>query len=225
MPTRIEIFWQYHCRPKQCLRLDGRVWNNNSWWKSSAPYRNVTAREAISDLPRIHNGSSIEVMNYRSAPESHIQKLMRWSEAEGSYSSQVFDHICKKMTPLMQARISLIPTRPGADWRDLPNIVWKFADGTKTGKQLLTLTLTLPYPKKQRRLCLVWLNSFSEKLVYNYNDYTAHDISRFTGVCACQVGPKIRCRKKEENQKNSIIPWAKVIFNFSFKLPYSSYKT
>ena len=35
---------------------------------------------------------------------------------------------------LVQARISLIPTRPGSDWRDLPNIIWQFPDGTQTGK-------------------------------------------------------------------------------------------
>jgi hypothetical protein len=30
--------------------------------------------------------------------------------------------------------MSLIPERPGADWRDLPNVVWELPDGTRTGE-------------------------------------------------------------------------------------------
>jgi DNA (cytosine-5)-methyltransferase 1 len=38
------------------------------------------------------------------------------------------------MSPLVEARMELIPTEPGSDWRDLPNIVVKLNDGTYTDK-------------------------------------------------------------------------------------------
>ena len=40
------------------------------------------------------------------------------------------DHITKKMEPLSEARVELIPTTPGSDWRDLPNKVVKLVDGS-----------------------------------------------------------------------------------------------
>ena len=51
---------------------------------------------------------------------------------------------------------------------------------------------------------------FPEKLKYIYNDGTAKDISRYKGVCPCMVGPKMTCRKSQENQKMTILPWAMV---------------
>ena len=56
------------------------------------------------------------MMKYDKDPESHYQKKMRKN------SSQLFDHICKKMSNFDLKRISLIPKKPGADWRDLPNV-------------------------------------------------------------------------------------------------------
>ena len=114
------------------LNIDGKLWSRNTHSRTSAPYRNITAREVISDLARIKSGSSIETMAYRTNPETHFQKLMRLTD-DGRYMSQVDDHICKEISILYQARISLIPTRPGADWRDLPNIIWQFPNGSRTG--------------------------------------------------------------------------------------------
>jgi len=44
------------------------------------------------------------------------------------------DHICKEMSPLVEARISYIPTTYNSDWRDLPNIVVRLSDGTYSKK-------------------------------------------------------------------------------------------
>lgn len=44
------------------------------------------------------------------------------------------DHVCKKMAPLVEARMANIPTAPGSDWRDLPNIAVRLNDGKMTGK-------------------------------------------------------------------------------------------
>ena len=39
------------------------------------------------------------------------------------------DHICKEMSALTAARMRHIPTEPGSDWRDLPNVVVRLPDG------------------------------------------------------------------------------------------------
>ena len=44
------------------------------------------------------------------------------------------DHVCKEMASLVVARIQRIPQEPGSDWRDLPNISVRLADGKYTGK-------------------------------------------------------------------------------------------
>ena len=49
----------------------------------------------------------------------------------------VKDHITKEMAPIMVARIMHIPTTPGSDWRDLPNISVRLSDGTYTKKLLV----------------------------------------------------------------------------------------
>ena len=38
------------------------------------------------------------------------------------------------MSPLVNARMEMIPTEPGSDWRDLPNIIARLDDGTYTEK-------------------------------------------------------------------------------------------
>ena len=48
--------------------------------------------------------------------------------------SLLYDHVCKDLGPLVDARMEQIPTKTGSDWRDLPNIVIKLSDGTYTNK-------------------------------------------------------------------------------------------
>lgn len=67
-------------------------------------------------------------MPYNSDIKSHFQKMMRGN----NQNTMVKDHICKKMCPLVEARISYIPTYSGADWRDLPNKVVKLSNGNVT---------------------------------------------------------------------------------------------
>ena len=53
----------------------------------------------------------------------------------GKYLRQSLrDHICKDMSPVVEARMKYIPCKPGSDWRDLPNIVVKLRDGNQTKK-------------------------------------------------------------------------------------------
>ncbi|XP_044758419.1 DNA (cytosine-5)-methyltransferase 1-like isoform X2 [Coccinella septempunctata] len=114
--------------------VDDNKFDNGIRWIESAPYRTITVRDSLSDLPEIRNGFSQLEIQYDSEPLTHFQRLMR-----GTDSSQVvFDHICKEMSPLVEARIAQIPTYPGADWRDLPNMVVRLNNGTFT--QLLKYT-------------------------------------------------------------------------------------
>lgn len=95
-------------------------------WTDSAPYRMISVRDALKDLPHIENGDSLIEKPYYSKPTSHFQRLLR----EDGNEILVRDHICKKMCTIIQERIKNIPKYPGADWRDLPNIPHRLPDGT-----------------------------------------------------------------------------------------------
>ena len=49
-----------------------------------------------------------------------------------------------------------------------------------------------------------------ELLQYLYNDTTARDFSQYRGVCHCAQGRKSNCRKQEEKQRMTIIPWSMI---------------
>ncbi|XP_037079528.1 DNA (cytosine-5)-methyltransferase 1-like [Pollicipes pollicipes] len=95
-------------------------------WSQSAPYRTVTVRDAMSDLPEILNGEKHEQMPYDRDANSHFQRVMR----AGQETALLRDHVCKEMAPLIAARIRHVPTAPGSDWRDLPNLAVRLSDGT-----------------------------------------------------------------------------------------------
>lgn len=43
-------------------------------WKNSAPFRSITVKDAMCDLPDIKNGWSKEEMSYGSEPLTHFQR-------------------------------------------------------------------------------------------------------------------------------------------------------
>lgn len=98
-------------------------------WKNSAPNRTICIRDAISDLPEIENGHKLAEIPYDGEALTHFQRKMR----KGG-GLVVVDHVCKEMSPLVEARIAHIPQSPGADWRDLPNACVQLRDGTMTFK-------------------------------------------------------------------------------------------
>ncbi|KAJ3641135.1 hypothetical protein Zmor_027653 [Zophobas morio] len=110
----------------------------DGFWEESAPYRSICVRDAISDLPPISNGHNNEKMAYDDGPVSHFQRKMRGGNVV------LYDHICKDMAPVVEARILYIPCVPGSDWRDLPNICVKLRDNTMTNK------LEYPYYSKKQ---------------------------------------------------------------------------
>jgi len=80
------------------------VYVNNQKWTDSAPYRTITVRDIMSDLPAISNGDQKPVMKYELDPLTHFQRRMRKD------TQDLTDHICKSMNPLVEKRMELIPT-------------------------------------------------------------------------------------------------------------------
>lgn len=168
-----------HVFSKRCcsltIMIDNKKYNINYAWKESAPYRTITVKDALYDLPEIKCGSNIEEMSYVGEPITYFQRKMRGKP----YQSILTDHICKEMSPLVEARMSLIPTTSGSDWRDLPNIVVRLSDGT-----------------------------FSKKLEYTHDDEKAgrSSTNAFRGVCSCSTGKSQPCDPTDK-QFNTLIPW------------------
>ncbi|XP_048478482.1 DNA (cytosine-5)-methyltransferase PliMCI [Plutella xylostella] len=153
--------------------IDGKRFVTNIQW-NEAPRRTCTIRDAMSDLPPISNGANQLEREYGSMPETHFQRLVR---AGATDETKLRDHICKNMAPLIQARIARVPTTPGSDWRDLPNISVTLSDGTK---------------------CKV--------LQYRHHDARSgrSPLGALRGVCACAAGGPCDPADKQEN---TLIPW------------------
>ncbi|XP_037079530.1 DNA (cytosine-5)-methyltransferase 1-like [Pollicipes pollicipes] len=142
-------------------------------WSQSAPYRTVTVRDAMSDLPEILNGEKHEQMPYDRDASSHFQRVMR----AGQETALLRDHVCKEMAPLIAARIRHVPTAPGSDWRDLPNLAVRLSDGTTS-----RLLLYTQHDKKNGRSAG----------------------GRLRGVCACAAG---RPCDPADRQYGTLLPW------------------
>ncbi len=136
-------------RSKLSLLVDERLYCNGTTRIEVAPYRTVTVRDAMSDLPAIDSGAdrcllpTVQGYLQREAGElSPFQRKMRRRKEEveveqrnrsSSEVQETLDHVVKEVGLLMQARISEIPVDiPGADWRNLPNKVVALKDGSST---------------------------------------------------------------------------------------------
>ncbi|XP_057806538.1 DNA (cytosine-5)-methyltransferase 1B-like [Salvia miltiorrhiza] len=88
-----------------------------------APFRPLTVKDTIGDLPPVVNGASNTSLEYQSDPISWFQKKIRGN------LNILTDHISKEMNELNLIRCQKIPKRPGADWRDLPEEKVKLSTG------------------------------------------------------------------------------------------------
>jgi len=158
------------------IQVGDKKFRTNCKYEESAPMRTVTVYDAWSDLPEVSNGANEEKIPYQLEPITHMQRMLRHPENSSS-KAILTDHICKLMSPLVQARMELIPVGKGSDWRDLPNIELKLSDGTMTNK-----------------------------LVYGYDDLKngKGPGGALRGVCPCASGGKCN---HEDRQSNTIIPW------------------
>ncbi|XP_064460816.1 DNA (cytosine-5)-methyltransferase PliMCI-like [Ornithodoros turicata] len=165
---------QHVFAPRACqlsVVVDDTKYTSNCKWVNSAPMRNITVHDAMSDLPQIGNGARVEEMPYSEGPTTHFQRQLRYG------ASVLYDHVCKDMAPLVEARMRHIPLVPGSDWRDLPNTVFRLSDGT-----------------------------FTRKLSYTHDD-TRNGRSpngALRGVCPCAEGEPC---DQIYRQDNTLIPW------------------
>ena len=129
------------CVDDKSFDLSSKHWRNHS-----APYRNMTARDAISDLPACNKGQNVQLVE----PMSWFQRMMRYCPKNGAMLSQVSHHEEKSFSEIIMARINHIPKTLGADWRDLPNKTVLLPSGKKANK------LKYPYidiKTKKRAVC------------------------------------------------------------------------
>ncbi|XP_012137658.2 DNA methyltransferase 1a isoform X2 [Megachile rotundata] len=136
-PEPTHVFSKRACQLS--VLVDNKKYSSNCSWIDSAPYRTITVKDAMFDLPEIKNGWNKEEMPYNSEPLSHFQRKMRGKQ----YQPVLRDHICKEMAPLVEGRMAHIPIASGSDWRDLPNITIRLSDGTYSKK------LEYPYDDKK----------------------------------------------------------------------------
>ncbi|GJN23014.1 hypothetical protein PR202_gb10628 [Eleusine coracana subsp. coracana] len=90
---------------------------------AGAPFRSITVRDTVGDLPLVENGASKPTIQYGSEPVSWFQRKIRGNTALLS------DHIAKEMNELNLIRCKHIPKRPGCDWHDLPDEKVKLSTG------------------------------------------------------------------------------------------------
>ncbi|KAF8404028.1 hypothetical protein HHK36_008904 [Tetracentron sinense] len=90
---------------------------------SGAPFRAITVRDTIGDLPAVGNWGFDRNLAYKYVPVSWFQKIIR------GYMLFLPDHIPKKLNELNFIRCQRIPNRAGADWHDLPDEKVKLSTG------------------------------------------------------------------------------------------------
>uniref|UniRef100_T1J9Q0 DNA (cytosine-5-)-methyltransferase n=1 Tax=Strigamia maritima TaxID=126957 RepID=T1J9Q0_STRMM len=125
LPTHV-----FNSHSTNSITIDGIQMIPRHNWPTLAPYRNVTVRDTLSDLPDIEDTEPNESQEYNAHIQSHYQKILRKNNNTGL----IRDHFYKRMNAITTERILRIPRTHGADWRDLPNIEIKLSDGTWTKK-------------------------------------------------------------------------------------------
>lgn len=60
-----------------CSVLQQLVCVTGCEWLESAPYRTISVKDAMADLPYIENGWNTTEMTYDSEPISHFQRMIR----------------------------------------------------------------------------------------------------------------------------------------------------
>ena len=145
-----------HCFASTSLnaQIGDKMCEHPAQWIDAAPYRTVTCKDVFSDLPKLDGKLAVRE-NYLSLfPIAHINcfsPFLQHLEPEDDLpygtdpitafqrqmrrnSPSLLDHYTKEMSELVKIRMELIPTEPGSDWRDLPNIVMRLEDGNYTEK-------------------------------------------------------------------------------------------
>ncbi|KAL6638047.1 hypothetical protein ACP70R_025619 [Stipagrostis hirtigluma subsp. patula] len=102
---------------------DGKYYAAVKSTAAGAPFRSITVRDTVGDLPPVENGASKPTIQYGGKPVSWFQKNIRGNTVS------LNDHISKEMNELNLIRCKHIPKRPGCDWHDLPDEKVKLSTG------------------------------------------------------------------------------------------------
>ncbi|EEC81621.1 hypothetical protein OsI_25142 [Oryza sativa Indica Group] len=102
---------------------DGKYYAAAKSTAGGAPFRAITVRDTIGDLPKVENGASKLLLEYGGEPISWFQKKIRGN------TIALNDHVSKEMNELNLIRCQRIPKRPGCDWHDLPDEKVKLSSG------------------------------------------------------------------------------------------------
>ena len=142
------------------VEVDGRKYSPTCK-RPGAPRRALTVWDAISDLPPIRSGHDDPSIRYGGGPKSHLQRLFRANNGD-----RVEDHVSKTVDSVAQERINRIPTTPGSDWRDLPNMNVIAEDGRTVNK------LNYPYhrPDGSKGVCSCFAAHGSGKAYCDQDD-------------------------------------------------------
>lgn len=82
-------------RREFCVGNSGRSRPLSARRTYSGPFRTITVRDTMSDLPEIRNGASALEISYNGEPQSWFQRQIRGSQ----YQPILRDHICKVREP------------------------------------------------------------------------------------------------------------------------------
>lgn len=82
------------------------------WLSSASTQQLVTVWDAIGDLPALAIGGGTLTGKYLDKPITAFQKMIR------KHSSQLHNHICHNISPLMLKRIKCVPE--GGNWTNIP---------------------------------------------------------------------------------------------------------
>ncbi|KAH9684673.1 DNA (cytosine-5)-methyltransferase 1B [Citrus sinensis] len=96
---------------------------------NGAPFRAITVRDTIGDLPAVGNGASVTTMEVGfSSPvcDAHFIFIVVPSTKDMLVLN---DHISKAMSELNLIRCQKIPKQPGSDWRVLPSEKVRLSNG------------------------------------------------------------------------------------------------
>ncbi|MCL7036381.1 hypothetical protein MKW94_003925 [Papaver nudicaule] len=93
----------------------------------------LVLEDAISDLPEIETGETRDEMDYDEGPKTNFQRKIRLPKHElmGSVHTKsvesmvpkLYDHLPLKLSADDNLRVSMIPKRKGANFRDLPGVI------------------------------------------------------------------------------------------------------
>uniref|UniRef100_A0A8C0IZ04 DNA (cytosine-5)-methyltransferase n=1 Tax=Chelonoidis abingdonii TaxID=106734 RepID=A0A8C0IZ04_CHEAB len=111
-PEPLHVFAPRACQLS--VVVDDKKFVSNITRTYSGPFRTITVRDTMSDLPEIRNAAVlVPAADQGLAVSAHPQGSHLQGEA---------------------ARMRHVPLAPGSDWRDLPNIEVRLSDGTTTRK-------------------------------------------------------------------------------------------